>query len=243
MTRRALLLSAATALCGHSSAQWIAVDIAGRIRSANWADASKVALSFGSLLKPFLALGYLATHTQTPVVKCAGTVAGCWYPPGHGRQDIVAALANSCNVYFLRLAGALNRAALDLTCVSCGLALASRSWPAPRLIGLGQGWPQTPLATVRAFASLARNPTDSHAKIVLAGMLRCSQSGTAREIGFSCYAKTGTAPCSERHGLGDGYVAAIYPVDQPRTVVLMARHNTTGASAAKALKPLLTTLG
>lgn len=242
MTRRTLLLNAAAALYRHSPAIWIRADIAGHIRDANWPDANNP-VGFGSLLKPFLTLGYLATHSEAPVVHCSGTIAGCWYPPGHGRQDIIGALANSCNVYFLQLAENLNRPALDLTCLSHGLALPSRSWPAPRLIGLGKGWPQTPLAVVRAFASLTREAADWRSKVALAGMLRCCQSGTAKEIGFPCYAKTGTAASSERNRLGDGYVLAIYPLEQPRTVVLMGRHNTTGANAAKDLKPLLASLG
>jgi cell division protein FtsI/penicillin-binding protein 2 len=194
------------------------------------------------LLKPFLALAYLETHSEVPVIHCAGASEGCWYSPGHGRQDMIGALANSCNVYFLQIAETLNRAALDLTCISRGLALPSRAWPASRLIGLKEGWPQTPIAIVKAFSSLARDAADSHTGIVLAGMLRCCQSGTAKAIGVPCYAKTGTALASERHDLGDGYVIAVYPVDQPRTVLLLGRHNATGAEIAKSVKPLLASL-
>ena len=242
MTRRTLLLSAATALWPRTSTQWITTDINGQIRQANWQDAAHP-LSFGSLLKPFLAIAYLRTHPQPPVIRCAGASAGCWYPQGHGSQDIVAALANSCNVYFLHIAEALSRPALDLTCMAHGLAVPSRAWPAARLIGLGEGWPQPPQAVVRAFASLARDAADPHTRLVLSGMLRCSESGTAKRIGVRCYAKTGTAAPSVQRATGDGYVVAIYPIEQPRTVLLFSRHNTTGAEAAKDMRPLITALG
>jgi cell division protein FtsI/penicillin-binding protein 2 len=238
MTRRTILFSAASFLWERPSTRWIVADITGRICEANWRDASQPAC-FGSLLKPFLAIAYLATHSQAPVITCSGAAAGCWYRKGHGKQDLVAALANSCNVYFLHIAEALNRAAFDLTCMSYGLAPASRSWPASRLIGLGEGWPQTPLAAVRAFGLLARNAAEPHARLVLSGMLRCSESGTAKGIGQRCYAKTGTAAPSESRDSGDGYIVAIYPVEQPRRILLFSQRHTTGADAAREAGRLL----
>lgn len=242
MTRRSILLAAVSAIGGRASTRWIAADVQGRIRESNWPDTGQ-AVCFGSLLKPFLALAYLATNSQPPVINCLGAAAGCWYSHGHGRQDMVAALANSCNVYFSRIAETLNRAALDLICVSYGLAPPSRSWPGSRLIGLGAGWPQAPLAVVHAFGLLASNAAEPHARVVLNGMRRCSESGTARGIGLRCYAKTGTAAPSQRYDSGDGYVVAIYPVEQPRTILLFARHNATGAEAAKQIGPLISEFG
>jgi penicillin-binding protein 2 len=32
-----------------------------------------------------------------------GRVARCWYAPGHGRQNLVDAIKNSCNVYFYQV--------------------------------------------------------------------------------------------------------------------------------------------
>ncbi len=240
MTRRTILMGSVGALWPRASARWIAADLSGRIRESNWPD-SEQPVCFGSLLKPFLALAYLAAHSESPVIDCTG--AGCWYRKGHGRQDMIAGLANSCNVYFLRLSETLNRAALDTTCLSYGLAPPSRLWPASRLIGLGPGWPQAPQAVIRAFSLLARNASEPHTRVVLAGMLRCCESGTAKGIGLRCYAKTGTAAPSERRYSGEGYVIAIYPVDTPRTILLFSRHNTTGAEAATHIRPLLAELG
>jgi len=87
---------------------------------------------------------------------------------------------------------------------------------------------------------VARNSADQHVQAVLAGMLRCGQSGTAKAAVFPCFAKTGTAPCCHLdRGQGDGYAVAIYPSDSPRYIALVMRHNTTGANSARDLKPLL----
>jgi cell division protein FtsI/penicillin-binding protein 2 len=241
VTRRTFLLnSIATVYRPHL--EWLAIAISGGIEQQNW-PAAESAVSVGSLLKPFLALSYLASHNEAPIIECRGQAAGCWRPRGHGRQDLASALANSCNVYFLQLAQNVNRAALDLTCLSFGLSKPPRSWPATRLIGLGQGWPQTPVAVARAYAGLSRNGNTVHARLVLAGMRKCASCGTARAARISCYAKTGTAACSHaRGGLGDGYVVAIYPVEQPRHVILLSKHNSTGAGAAADLKHLVASL-
>ncbi len=237
MTRRDFL-AGTLALATARPLNWIVLNRAGEVQNANWPDPAQP-VSVGSLLKPFLALAYLSTHAQAPIIECRGAISGCWSPQGHGRQDIVAALANSCNVYFLQMTANLNRAALDLTCLSYGLSSPPRNWPPSRLIGLDDGWPQAPLSIARAFAALARNRRDPHVEIVLAGMARSARSGTAQAAGFPCFAKTGTARCSHHRGLGDGYVVALYPLDEPRYVALIMRHNTTGANAAKDLKSVI----
>ncbi|MBV9084579.1 MAG: hypothetical protein JOZ62_18040, partial [Acidobacteriaceae bacterium] len=161
MTRRTFLAGAAApALATASPLNWIATNIKGEVLSRNWPQCEDL-VSTGSLLKPFVAISYLATHTQAPVIVCQGARAGCWFAPGHGRQDLSAALANSCNVYFLRIANGVNRAALDMTCLSYGLVPAARAWDAHRLIGLSEGWPQSPIAVAQAFAALTRNATDA----------------------------------------------------------------------------------
>lgn len=244
MTRRSLLSAplALRILAAEIPLRWIALNLDGEVRDSNWPN-SDAPVSLGSLLKPFLALAFLSTHQQSPVIECRGASAGCWYPKGHGRQDIVSALSNSCTVYFLQLAANLNRAALDTTCLSYGLSSPLRAWAPTRLIGLGQGWPQAPVVAARAFAALARDRQDARVETVLAGMARCARSGTARAVNFPCFAKTGTAPCSHSPGgSGDGYIVAIYPMDQPRHILLAMRHNTTGANAATQMKPLASRL-
>ncbi|MDQ2711701.1 MAG: hypothetical protein M3Y24_05595 [Acidobacteriota bacterium] len=237
MTRRAMLLAAAAAL-KRPPANWIALALPGRTQTQNWAAMDKP-VPMGSLLKPFLVLAYGITHTQFPVAYCRGATTGCWYAHGHGTQNVVDALANSCNTYFLALASAIDSSALESICLIYGLRASPRLLPAPNLIGLGPGWPQAPRDVVRAFANLAENASDPHVRLVLTGMTRCADTGTARALGLRAYAKTGTAACSHLpRASGDGFAVAIYPPDQPRHRLLVQRHNVTGAIAARDIKPL-----
>jgi cell division protein FtsI/penicillin-binding protein 2 len=241
MTRRLFLGSTLVFAGPHASAiQWIASHVNNRQQQASWI-APDMPVSMGSLLKPFLLLSYAATHAKFPRFHCLGSRSGCWHSSGHGEQDEAAALANSCNAYFLHLASAIEPAALDSTCLSYGLATMTAFDPA-LLIGLGAGWPQTPVAVVHAYAALGGNARQSRLAPIFSGMLRCATVGTARDVGFACYAKTGTAPCSHSpRGSGDGFAVALYPVDQPRRALLVQHHNTTGAITARDLKSIART--
>ncbi|HMF76435.1 MAG TPA: hypothetical protein VK604_12295 [Bryobacteraceae bacterium] len=119
----------------------------------------------------------------------------CWLPRGHGTQDIVDGLANSCNVYFLSLANGIERAALDSVCLSYGLTVPERGTTPAQLIGLGSGWPR----------ALAQNRRQPNVDIALTGMAHCAASGA-----------------------GDGFAVAIYPLVQPRNVLLLEQHGVTG---------------
>ncbi len=235
MTRRTLLASAVMPFAAKPGPQsllqtarieWIALDCDSRLRAASWSDTA-ASISMGSLLKPFLLLAYLRTHRQPLYVNCTG----CWYPKGHGKQNAVTALANSCNTYFLEVAKDMDRAALDAVCLSFGLDCAGRASSPERLIGLACGWPQSPAIAARAFARLTKDRDQAGVRTVLAGMAQCARIGTARAVGFECYAKTGTAAA-------DGFAVALYPLDQPRRVLLVREHNTTGANTAKHVKAL-----
>jgi hypothetical protein len=228
VTRRDLLAAFAGAIAGPQFS-WVELDLLRKGRSVVWLDAERP-VSFGSLLKPFLVLAYGATHSAFPVVTCHGTRDRCWLPRGHGGQTVTQALIHSCNCYFLHLAKLIDRAALDAVCLRYGLALPSRSLGEDALVGLGTGWENVPLAVAQAFAQL----TDP---LVLRAMAECAVSGTARNLQLACYAKTGTAPCSHTpRAAGDGFVVVLYPLEQPRRVLLFAQHGTTGAEACKAVK-------
>jgi len=228
VTRRDLLAAFAGAIAGPRFS-WVELDLLHKSRTVVWPDAERP-VSFGSSLKPFLVLAYAATHTTFPVVNCHGTRDRCWLPRGHGEQNVTAALVHSCNCYFLHLAKLIDRAALDAVCLRYGLALPARSAGEDALVGLGTGWQDVPLAVAQAFAQL----TDP---LVLGAMAECAVSGTARNLQLACYAKTGTAPCSHTpRAAGDGFVVVLYPLGQPRRVLLFAQHGTTGAEACKAVK-------
>jgi len=240
MTRRAFF-AAIAALQPENRDVWLKLDLLRGTEQNRFPGATPIC--FGSLLKPFLALAFSSTHPRFPVIHCAGSSTRCWYSRGHGPQDIVSALSNSCNTYFLALAKSLDRAALDETALRFGLVPPDRALPVANLIGLSSGWPQAPGSVARAFASLAQQSADPVVATVLSGMARCARTGTARRAGFSCYAKTGTAPCSHvPRAPGDGFALAIYPPGEPRHVLLLGCHSTTGAHAASKLKPIAASL-
>ena len=239
MTRRRFIAALPAALNQGriltSAVSSLELDLLHGAEKIAWTDVARP-ITFGSLLKPFLALAFAKTHSRFPTLRCRGAGDRCWLPQGHGKQDIVAALANSCNCYFLSLANGIDRAALDEISLSYELALPSRSLDAAGLIGLGPGWFNSPLAVARAFAQLGQNRSlrAGISQAVLTGMERCAAYGTARNVHLPCYAKTGTAPCSHLpRATGDGFVAVIYPRDQPRLVLLLQRHGTTGAEACR----------
>jgi len=208
---------------------WIELDLRQNTRKVAWSDASRL-VTFGSLLKPFLVLAFAATHASFPVFVCRGSRDRCWFPRGHGQQSVVPALAHSCNSYFLQLAKLIDRAALDSVCLRYGLARPARSVGDDSLMGLGAEWRNDPLSVAQAFAQV----TD---KTVLEGMKLCAAAGTAKNLNIRCYAKTGTAPCSHiPRAAGDGFVVVLYPLDQPRRVILFEQHGTTGAEACRAVK-------
>lgn len=244
MTRRSLILSFAAAMqppgMAATAVEWLALqlDDAECAELHDW-PTREAPICLGSLLKPFLVVAYGVNHPSYPLVHCFGMRSRCWHPAGHGVQTVVAALANSCNAYFLSLAAAVDRAALDTVCLRYGLQVPDRALTPGNLIGLSAGWPQSPERVARAFAALAANGRDPHVGIALSGMARCANRGTARAAGFACYAKTGTAPCSHApRAPGDGFALAIYPPGGPRHLLLVARHGATGALAALDLKPL-----
>ena len=240
MTRRNFHVQlAALFAAGIPSLRYILLDVPSQHLSVNWPD-SRSMVSYGSLLKPFLVLAYAKTHGRFPEVICRGTASGCWLPNGHGKQTICPALANSCNAYFLALAAAIDRPALDNVCLEYQLfppAVASTpaSW-----IGLQEGWPQSAEPVLEAFRRLAQNRSNPAASLALTGMELCALSGTGKAAALHCFAKTGTAPCSHTPAAeADGFAILIYPTDVPRLILLAEQHGTTGAHTAALASALL----
>jgi cell division protein FtsI/penicillin-binding protein 2 len=188
----------------------------------------------GSLVKPFTALAYGETHDfRFPAFHCAGGGSRCWLPQGHGRMGISTAIAHSCNAYFLALAAEVKLEALAAVVERFGLSAPDPD-PGPAiLIGLGGSWRISPFVIARAYSELVARSFDPGVRELLAGMALSARSGTGHGVGAGAYVKTGTAPCV--HGSrenGDGYVIALYPVDQPRFSLLVRVHGVPGARAA-----------
>jgi hypothetical protein len=241
ISRRTLLAGFAAAAFPHDT-EYIAYNLLSRKEQQHW-EGSDRAVGMGSLLKPFLTIAYARTHYSFPHIMCHGAADGCWSTKAHGEQDIVAALANSCNVYFRQLAAGINAGALASVCLSYGLEAPGGRFTPEQLIGLGSGWPQRPDRVVTAFGQLPRNRDQTGVANALAGMRRAARQGTARELRLSAYAKTGTAPCSHLPKAdGDGYVAVLYPDDQPRLIALVRQCGTTGAHTAALAGPIVRNL-
>jgi hypothetical protein len=210
----------------------------GQTIASRWADVDQPA-PLGSLVKPFAALAYGAGHSfRYPTFRCDRT-SGCWYPPGHGPMNLSQALAHSCNHYFRELSAQV--APEDLANVTGRFGL-----PAPRQAagtdaywGLGDDWRIEPAAILRAYIALSRPPTMPGSAPVLQGLALSARQGTAQGIGgalrqAAALAKTGTGPCVHRPNAGgDGFVAVLYPADQPRYALLVRAHGQTGRRAAE----------
>jgi hypothetical protein len=203
---------------------WLLIDAAsGRLIGSRWPGAAEP-VAVGSLVKPLTALAWAERHDGAfPEFTCAG----CWRPKGHGRIGIVAAIAQSCNAYFERLAAELEFA--DVAAVARRFGVAAPPDDAAAWAGRGGLWRVAPLDLARALARLAGDP---QAAVVRLGMAECARTGTGKAIGAGL-AKTGTAPCLHaRRAPGDGFAAVLGPAETPRFVLLVRVHGTTGAQAA-----------
>jgi hypothetical protein len=210
---------------------WLVLDAAsGRVLAQQWPSLDDP-IPVGSLTKPFLALAYARTHDTFPHTLCQGTQDLCWLPKGHGTLDFEDALAHSCNAYFLALARQLEPTALQTITQLYNLPAAPSDATPAILIGLDPAWRIAPVTLARAYARLANQ---SGNQSILTGMRLATQQGTARALrAEDALAKTGTAPCLH-HCLanGDGLVLALTPAANPRILLMVRQHGTTGAATA-----------
>jgi len=217
----------------------------GAILESHW-ERMNQATPLGSLVKPFTALAYAQTHGyRYPKYDCDGKSAGCWWPAGHGRIGIEAAVSHSCNVYFRLLAERVNYRALSAVAWRLGIAPPDSGAPSLSYVGLGGRWQVAPLAMARAYLELVRRGAEPGVVPVLDGMRESAASGTGSGIGEgaggnSAWGKTGTAPCTHSPAAdGDGFAVAIYPAPQPKYVLLLRKHGVPGRLAAVAAGRML----
>lgn len=227
---------------------YILLDESGNLLAERWP--AQQPISPGSLVKPFLAIAYGEQYGgRFPTVRCLGTQSRCWLPRGHGSLGLEAAIAQSCNTYFLELAAALDRTPAAKSFARYGLSGPPASATADNLVGLGSAWKESPLALAKAYLQLVneqQSPTQSR---IVKGMAHSAQRGTARAInaalgGNAALAKTGTAVCSHTpRAAADGFTVVLYPAAQPRLLLLVRVHGTTGAESAKTAAAILRALG
>ncbi len=227
---------------------YVLLDASGSVLAERWPDEQPI--SFGSLVKPFLAIAYGEQHGgKFPIVHCLGTPSRCWLPRGHGPIGLEEAITQSCNAYFLELASALNRAQAAHTFTRYGLAGPPAAATAESLVGLGSAWKDSPLTLARAYLQLEREQQSPVQRRIVKGMLGSASRGTARALDAAlgsnaALAKTGTAVCSHTpQAVADGYTVALYPAAQPRLLLLVRVHGVTGAESAKVAGAILRALG
>jgi hypothetical protein len=205
----------------------------GRVICSRWTHAEEP-VPVGSLVKPFTALAFGATHNfQFPAVACRGEESRCWLPKGHGPMELKTAIAHSCNAYFLELASGVQREALDIVTQRFSLTSPDMGSGPATLIGLGAMWRISPLTIAAAYVELLARSAEPGVNTLLAGMALSSKLGTGRGAGAGAYVKTGTAQCLDelRHA-GDGFAIALYPTSAPRFALLVRVHGVPGARAA-----------
>lgn len=228
---------------------WILLNRTGNVLAQRW-DAPNEPIPLGSLVKPFIAIAYAEQNGgRFPHVRCLGTPSMCWLPRGHGDLDLEHAIANSCNAYFLSLAANLDREAAIRRLRTFGLAGPSSVADARTLIGLSPGWRETPLALGRAYLALLDYPSLPVRTRVLRGMAGAASYGTAEAVDADlgqdlALAKTGTASCTHTpRGPADGFAVVLLPADQPRYLLLVRMHGTTGARTAAVAAEMLRAIG
>lgn len=189
-------------------------------------------IAMGSLVKPFTALA-----AEGKTARCEP--AECWLLSGHGRIGLKQAIAYSCNSYFLQLSAGIAPSRLQSITQRYGLP-APNSFSPATLTGVGREWRISPFALAAAYSQLA---FASEAEIIREGMRASAREGTAKAIRLPALAKTGTAPCSHaRKAPIDGYVAAAYPADSPKYILLVQVHGVSGAVAASTVGRMITVL-
>jgi len=231
---------------------WLLMDASGNVVAERWLAQNRheeQAVSPGSLVKPFLAIAYGEQHEGVfPKARCLGTKTRCWLPSGHGTLGLEEAIAQSCNTYFLQLAGGLNRGQAAETFARYGLTGPSPTASADSLIGLGAEWKEPPLVVAKAYLQLEKEQQLPVQGRIVRGMLDSAARGTARAVDAAlgpdaALAKTGTAACSHTpKGPADGFTVVLYPAAQPRLLLLVRVHGITGAESAKIAGAMLRSL-
>ena len=227
---------------------WLLVSRSGDVLAERWQHAEQV-VAPGSLLKPFLAAAYGEQHGASfPRLQCAGKESRCWYPKGHGEIGIEQALAQSCNAYFLGLAAMLDEDVAPATLRGLGLHAPAAMRPED-LIGLTSVWRETPLTIARAYLAVFGSGANATLRHIAGGMEAAARSGTAKGASVamgagSVLGKTGTAVCSHSpRGMADGFAVLLYPAADPRLLLLVRRHGTTGAQTSSQAGEMLRAIG
>ncbi len=217
----------------------------GRVLAARWEDA-ETPIPMGSLEKPFAALAYGEQHDfRYPVHTCRGTAGSCWRPAGHGKVDLSAAIAYSCNSYFRMLTSGLRAADMSGIATRFALEVPDPQAPSEAFAGFGSGWRVSPIRMALAYVELLHQKHQPAVSQILGGMSESAQRGTGAAVDRAllsarALAKTGTAPCTHLpRAPGDGFTVALVPADDPKLLLMVRIHGVPGSQAAKTAGQML----
>jgi hypothetical protein len=172
----------------------------GQLLGERW-DSPSGRIPVGSLVKPFAALAYAESHRFSyPVFLCRGNADGCWWPRGHGRIGMKNAIEGSCNAYFRQLVREVSLEHLQFVIRSLGIDGEPDPFSEQALVGLGAGWPVTPVSIARAYCALAARSEEPGVKELIQGMALSARTGTGQAVSSAVprtafLVKTGTGPC------------------------------------------------
>ncbi|HEV2495487.1 MAG TPA: penicillin-binding transpeptidase domain-containing protein [Terriglobia bacterium] len=231
------------------SISYLVIDVAtGMVVASRWENLDQP-VPTGSLVKPFTALAYGASHGyRYPELTCHGAADGCWLPRGHGRIGMTEAIGYSCNAYFRKLAARISREDAERVTLRYGIGGPLRSFSPATLVGLDAEMKMPPEQMARAYIELRGHAGDPGVTELLEGMALSARAGTASAIqkslpGAPALAKTGTSACVHTpRAPGDGYTIILYPADIPRWALLVRVHGVPGASAARVGGEMLRTI-
>ena len=218
----------------------------------------------GSVFKLAIALAALRSGSFEPgwSFTCRGvdTLKGhawsCWTRSGHGRLALSEAIANSCNLYFRRIASTISRREILDAGRSVGLVPRSAAAGDPdRVLSderlLGDAFmisPSQMMTVALAFASRGRR-SPSHIDLFGAryaplyrGLRDCIRNGTGREAAsarFSMGGKTGTSLDTDRPNGTAGWFIGFAPFDEPRYAIVVLDRRGRGLDAARLARQVL----
>ncbi|MDP8255401.1 MAG: penicillin-binding transpeptidase domain-containing protein [Candidatus Alcyoniella australis] len=226
--------------------------------------------SVGSLIKPLL---MLAAYEQGDFdfrgtifcpLRSVETPANrrCWLAAGHGQMQLEAALAQSCNVYFMAVARQTDYNAYRRVLARLGIeAPSSPTDPATLMIGLDPALRARPFDLLAAYVALfnggllfSMDPAHplQGARVVrkvelgsidldrlTTGLIASATQGTAHRAGqlnpgLPLLAKTGTSP-ADGSGQGNGWCVLLTPTHDPRVAMIALVQGGTGPDNAAPL--------
>jgi len=205
-----------------------------RWRSGQFVSAvSDPLLLVGSIQKPFVVKAWAMSHPSDvpPVINCSDA-SGCWRVSGHGQMNLVEALSNSCNTYFLELAGQIPLEYLNKVFAEIGFR--GRVSSPESAIGLDTSGPKIrPSSLFNAYSQLIALPWEREdvRQLIIHGLRLAASTGTAKVGRPGYFAKTGTVPGASP----DSTIGLAIALDSSGNGILARHVGATGREAAAQL--------